>query len=116
MFIGKDGQRLIVPPFTDESARAKVNAAEDAWNSRDPERVALAYAEGSVWRNRTEFFSWPRGDQGVFAPQVGETQYRLMKELWCYQGNRISVRFEYEFRRSAESMDARTWQRALGVR
>jgi uncharacterized protein len=66
MFIEKDGQRLIVPPFTDESARAKVNAAEDAWNSRDPERVPLAYAEGSVWRNRTEFFSWrERGANGA---------------------------------------------------
>jgi uncharacterized protein len=111
MFIEKDGKRLIVPPFTEESARAKVQAAEDAWNSRDPERVAVAYSEDSVWRNRTEFFQG-RDEIKAFLRRkwARETQYRLMKELWCYQGNRISVRFEYEYFDVGHSR----WMRAHG--
>ena len=111
MFIEKDGRRLIVPPFTEESARAKVQAAEDAWNSRDPERVALAYSEDSVWRNRTEFFQG-RDEIKAFLRRkwARETQYRLMKELWCYQGNRISVRFEYEY----FDVERSRWMRAHG--
>jgi nuclear transport factor 2 (NTF2) superfamily protein len=111
MFIERNGKQLIVPPFTEESARAKVKTAEDAWNSRDPERVALAYTEDSVWRNRTEFF---RGREEIKAflrrKWARETQYRLMKELWCYQGNRISVRFEYEY---FDVQNSR-WMRAHG--
>lgn len=88
----------IRPPFTLESARAKVKAAEDAWNSRDPERVALAYSEDSDWRNRDEFF---RGREAIRAflrrKWDRELDYRLMKELWAFTGNRISVRFEYEW-------------------
>ena len=78
-----------VPPFTEETARQKVQAAEDAWNSRDPEKVAGAYSEDSQWRNRDEFFTrkWAR-----------ELDYRLMKELWAFHDNHISVRFEYESR------------------
>jgi nuclear transport factor 2 (NTF2) superfamily protein len=86
-----------VPPFTEETARQKVKMAEDAWNTRDPEKVAQAYTEDSVWRNRDEFFE---GREEIIAflrrKWARELDYRLMKELWCYQGNRISVRFEYE--------------------
>ena len=88
----------IRPPFTLETARAKVQAAEDAWNSRDPERVALAYTEDSVWRNRTEFF---RGRDAIRAfltrKWERELEYRLRKALWGFRENRIAVRFEYEW-------------------
>src|ERR1700730_12963612 len=88
----------IVPPFTAESALAKVKAAERAWNSRDPEIVAQAYSEDSEWRNRTEFF---KGREEIKAflkrKREEELDYRLMKELWCFTENRISVRFEYEW-------------------
>ena len=86
-----------LPPFDEETARQKVKAAEDAWNTRDPEKVAQGYTEDSVWRNRDEFFE---GREEIIAflrrKWARELDYRLMKELWCYQGNRISVRFEYE--------------------
>ncbi|MFE2874769.1 DUF1348 family protein [Streptomyces roseus] len=87
-----------LPPFTEESARAKVQAAEDAWNSRDPERVALAYTENSFWRNRDRFLSG-RDEIREFLAEKWEREldYRLCKELWAYTGNRISVRFEYEW-------------------
>jgi uncharacterized protein len=88
----------IRPPFTRETALAKVKAAENAWNSRDPEIVAQAYSEDSEWRNRTEFF---RGRDAIKAflrrKWATELDYRLMKELWCFTENRISVRFEYEW-------------------
>ena len=88
-----------VPPFTEETAHRKVKAAEDAWNTRDPEKVAQAYTEDSVWRNRDEFFE---GREEILAflkrKWARELDYRLMKELWCYTDNRISVRFEYESR------------------
>ena len=92
----------IRPPFTEERARAKVQAAEDAWNSRDPERVDRAYSEDSQWRNRDEFF---RGRSAIVEflrrKWAKEQDYRLMKELWAYTGDRISVRFEYEWHDSA---------------
>ena len=95
----QEGQRPPVPPFDEETARQKVKAAEDAWNTRDPEKVAQAYTEDSEWRNREEFF---KGREEIIAflkrKWARELDYRLMKELWCYQGNRISVRFEYESR------------------
>lgn len=98
MFIEKDGKTLIVPPFTEASASAKVKLAEDAWNSKNPERVALAYTENSDWRNRTEFFKGREAIKAFLKEKwAKETQYKLMKELWCYQANRISVRFEYEW-------------------
>jgi len=101
----------IVPPFTLETALAKVKAAEDAWNSRDPERVALAYTEDSQWRNRTEFFAGREEIKAFLRRKwAKELDYRLMKELWAYTGNRISVRFEYEYR-DAESGQ---WMRAHG--
>ena len=98
------------PPFTLETALAKVRAAEDAWNSRDPDRVALAYTEDSDWRNRTEFF---RGRDAIRAfllrKWTVELDYRLKKELWGFRDNRIAVRFEYEFHDAAGQ-----WYRAYG--
>jgi nuclear transport factor 2 (NTF2) superfamily protein len=90
--------KIIVPPFDLESARRKVKLAEDAWNTRDPERVSLAYTVDSEWRNRDEFF---RGRDAIVAflrrKWAKELDYRLMKELWCFHEDRISVRFEYEW-------------------
>jgi len=91
-----------VPPFTEETARIKVQAAEDAWNSRDPERVALAYTEDTVWRNRSEFV---RGRASVVEfltrKWAKERDYVLRKELWSYGDDRIAVRFQYEWRDEA---------------
>lgn len=85
------------PPFDQESAQRKVQAAEDAWNTRDPERVALAYTDDSVWRNRDEFIT---GRDQIVAflrrKWARERDYALRKELWCYHGNRIAVRYQYE--------------------
>ncbi|MFA5921846.1 MAG: nuclear transport factor 2 family protein [Methylococcaceae bacterium] len=87
-----------LPPFTLETAQQKVQAAENAWNTRDPERIALAYSIDSEWRNRSEFFS---GRDAIKAFLVRkwekELDYRLKKELWCFMDNRIAVRFEYEW-------------------
>ena len=88
----------IRPPFDEASAIAKVQAAEDAWNSRDPERVALAYTEDSDWRNRAEFFQGRDAIKAFLRRKwAKELDYRLRKELWAYQGNRLAVRFEYEW-------------------
>ena len=88
-----------VPPFTEETARQKVQAAEDAWNTRDPERVALAYTADSNWRNRDEFFEGSDAIVDFLRRKWSrELDYRLKKELWCFTDNRISVRFEYESR------------------
>ncbi len=100
----------IAPPLTLETAQAKVKAAENAWNTRDPEIVARACTEDSEWRNRTEFF---KGREAIKAflkrKWEAELDYRLMKELWCFTGNRISVRFEYEWH-NAEGQ----WYRSHG--
>lgn len=89
----------LVPPFTEETARAKVKAAEDAWNSCNPDRVALAYTVDSQWRNRTEFFTGKEAIKDFLRRKwAKELDYRLMKELWAYTGDHISVRFEYEWR------------------
>ena len=87
-----------VPPFTEETARAKVQAAEDAWNTRDPERVALAYTEDSEWRNRDRFLTG-RAEITAFLRDKWqrELDYRLRKELWAFTDDRIAVRFEYEW-------------------
>ncbi|TQF01862.1 nuclear transport factor 2 family protein [Kitasatospora acidiphila] len=87
-----------LPPFTAESARLKVQAAEDAWNTRDPERVALAYTPDCEWRNRDRFLHG-RGEITAFLREKWsrELDYRLRKELWAFTGNRISVRFAYEW-------------------
>lgn len=88
----------IRPPFDAESAARKVQAAEDAWNSRDPDRVALAYTEDSQWRNRSEFFSGREAIRAFLKRKwAQELDYRLKKELWSFTGNRISVRFVYEY-------------------
>ena len=94
-----DDARPPVPPFTAETARQKVQAAEDAWNTRDPERVALAYTPDSRWRNRDEFFEGRDAIVDFLRRKWSrELDYRLEKELWCFTDNRISVRFEYESR------------------
>jgi nuclear transport factor 2 (NTF2) superfamily protein len=86
-----------VPPFTEETARKKVQAAENAWNSCDPQRVAMAYSPDSAWRNRDEFFTGRDAIVEFLTRKwARELSYRLRKELWCFTGNRISVRFEYE--------------------
>ncbi|MFV2179334.1 nuclear transport factor 2 family protein [Actinomadura sp. LOL_016] len=96
-----------LPPFTEETARAKVQAAEDAWNTRDPDRVALAYTEDSVWRNRDEFFTGRDAIRAFLRRKwERELDYRLRKELWAHTGNRISVRFEYEW----HDADGRWWR------
>ena len=101
---------VIRPPFTLETARAKVKAAENAWNTRDPDRVALAYTEDSAWRNRDEFFTGREAIKEFLRRKwAKEIDYRLMKELWAFTGNRISVRFEYEWRDTAGN-----WYRSHG--
>jgi len=87
-----------LPPFTEETALIKVQAAEDAWNSRDPERVSLAYTEDTEWRNRTEFIHG-REEVVEFLKRKWsrELNYRLKKELWGFRNHRMAVRFEYEF-------------------
>ncbi|WP_354641463.1 nuclear transport factor 2 family protein [Kitasatospora camelliae] len=88
-----------LPPFTLETARAKVQAAEDAWNTRDPRRVAQAYTPDSVWRNRAQFING-RAEIEEFLTRKWETEldYALRKDLWSFTGNRIAVRFTYEWR------------------
>ncbi len=87
-----------VPPFTEETARAKVKAAENAWNSRDPDVVAKAYTEDSDWRNRDEFFTGREAIKEFLTRKwAKELDYKLMKELWAFSGDHISVRFEYEW-------------------
>ena len=86
-----------VPPFTEETARQKVQAAEDAWNTRDPERVAGAYSEDSEWRNRDEFFRGrPAIAEFLRRKWDRELEYALRKDLWAFTANRIAVRFQYE--------------------
>ncbi|MGI9543474.1 MAG: nuclear transport factor 2 family protein [Cyclobacteriaceae bacterium] len=101
----------LAPPFNQESAKTKVQMAENAWNSCDPEKVSLAYTEDSQWRNRDEFFS---GREAIVAflkrKWAKELHYRLMKELWAYTENRISVRFEYEW----QDADTGLWFRTHG--
>lgn len=99
-----------VPPFTRETAAQKVRSAEDAWNTRDPERVALAYTEDSSWRNRGEFVRG-RAEIVTFLKRkwTRELDYRLIKELWAFDGNRIAVRFAYE-----SHDDTGNWYRSYG--
>jgi nuclear transport factor 2 (NTF2) superfamily protein len=100
----------IRPPFDATTAKAKVQAAEDAWNTRDPERVALAYTEDTEWRNRAEFLNG-REAVGAFLRRkwARELDYKLKKELWAFCDNRIAVRFEYEWRD-----DSGQWYRSYG--
>jgi nuclear transport factor 2 (NTF2) superfamily protein len=99
-----------LPPFTDETAAQKVRLAEDAWNSCDPARVALAYTPGSQWRNRAEFITGREAIEAFLTRKwTRELDYRLVKEIWAYAGNRIAVRFAYEY-----CDDADQWHRAYG--
>lgn len=99
-----------LPPFTAETAAQKARMAEDAWNSRDPERVSLAYTEDSVWRNRAEFVAG-RSEIVTFLTRkwARELDYRLIKEVWAFTDNRIAVRFAYEWRD-----DSGHWFRSYG--
>lgn len=102
-------QRPPLPPFTFQSAVAKVQAAEDAWNSRDPERVAAAYSPDSEWRNRDQFFQGRDAIVEFLTDKwANELHYRLMKELWAFAGNKISVRFEYEWQHAKTGQWYRT--------
>lgn len=105
-----ENKRPPLPPFTAETAKQKIQAAEDAWNSKDPERVSLAYTIDTEWRNRSEFLN---GREEVKAFLQGkwdkELDYRLKKEYWAHVDNRIAVRFEYEYH-NAEGQ----WFRAYG--
>lgn len=102
--------RPLLPPFSEATAREKVRFAEDGWNSRDPARVALAYTEDTVWRNRAEF---PQGRADVEAflkrKWTKELDYRLIKELWAFADDRIAVRYAYEYHD-----DSGNWFRAYG--
>ncbi len=99
-----------LPPFTAETAAQKARAAEDAWNGRNPQKVAMAYTEDSVWRNRAEFL---RGRDAIEAfltrKWARELDYRLIKEVWTFGGNRIAVRFAYEWHD-----DSNNWFRSYG--
>jgi nuclear transport factor 2 (NTF2) superfamily protein len=91
-------QRPPVPPFTEESAKRKIQAAEDAWNSKDPERVALAYTVDSEWRNRDRFINGREKIKEFLREKwANEHEYRLRKSYWAHGPNRIAVRFEYEW-------------------
>ncbi len=100
----------LVPPFTRETAILKVRAAEDAWNSRDPERVSMAYTEDSQWRNRGEFVNGRAQIRAFLSGKWDkELDYRLIKEMWAFGDDRIAVRFQYEWHD-----DGGEWHRAYG--
>jgi len=103
-------KRYPVPPFTMETALQKVQAAEDAWNTKDPEKVALAYSIDTEWRNRTEFLNG-RDEVKAFLYRKWEKEqgYKLKKELWGFRENRMAVRFEYEWHDAAGQ-----WYRSYG--
>ncbi|TDI99134.1 MAG: nuclear transport factor 2 family protein [Candidatus Dadabacteria bacterium] len=99
-----------LPPFTLETATRKVQAAEDAWNTRDPEKISLAYTPDSQWRNRTEFVTGREEIKSLLKRKwTKELDYRLKKELWSFRDNRISVRFEYEWHDNSGQ-----WYRSYG--
>ncbi|MDZ4758811.1 MAG: nuclear transport factor 2 family protein [Bacteroidota bacterium] len=105
-----ENQKLPLPPFTLETALQKIKMAEDAWNSKDPERVCMAYTIDTEWRNRKEFING-REEVKAFLKRKWEAEkhYKLKKELWAFRENRIAVRFEYEYQ------DANgQWWRAYG--
>lgn len=103
-------QRPPLPPFTEQTARIKVQAAEDAWNTRDPKRVALAYTLDSQWRNRSEFLVGREQIEAFLTRKwEKELDYRLRKELWAFTANRIAVTFEYEWHD-----DDYNWTRSYG--
>ena len=102
--------RPLLPPFDGKFAAQKVRMGEDAWNSRDPQRVALGYTPDSIWRNRAEFFAGREAIvQFLTRKWNRELDYRLIKELWAFHGNRIAVRFAYEWHD-----DSSNWFRSYG--
>lgn len=108
--IKSETPRPPLPPFTAETAAMKVRMAEDAWNTRDPERVSLAYTPDSTWRNRSEFLAGREAIQAFLTRKWNrELDYRLIKELWAHDGNRIAVRFAYEWHD-----DSGQWFRSYG--
>jgi nuclear transport factor 2 (NTF2) superfamily protein len=103
---------VIKPPFTKETALAKVKLAENTWNTKDPEKVSMAYSVDAQWRNRTEFFTGREAIREFLTCKwQKELDYKLMKELWCFNDNRISVRFEYEWR---DADNPTQWYRTHG--
>jgi uncharacterized protein len=107
---GPQPQAVIAPPFTLVTALRKVRLAEDVWNSRDPRRVAMAYSEDSVWRNRSEFVSGRAAiRQFLTGKWERELEYRLVKDLWAFTDDRIAVRFQYEWHDVAGQ-----WHRSYG--
>lgn len=103
--------KKLVPPFTKETATQKVQAAEDAWNSKNPEKVSLAYSIDSQWRNRDQFFKGRKAIQEFLTDKWSqETHYKLKKHLWAFTDNRISVRFEYEWK----DAEVNQWKRTHG--
>ena len=105
-----DTPRPPLPPFTAETAATKARSAEDAWNTRDPKRVALAYTSDSVWRNRSEFLEGRAAIEAFLTRKwAKELDYRLIKEVWAFDGNRIAVRFAYEWHD-----DSGNWFRSYG--
>lgn len=103
-------QKLPLPPFTEETAKQKIQMAEDAWNSKDPVKVSKAYSIDTEWRNRSEFINGREEVQQFLENKWStELDYKLKKELWAYTDNRIAVRFEYEYRNENNQ-----WFRAYG--
>ncbi len=103
-------QKLPLPPFTEETAKQKIQMAEDAWNSKDPVKVSKAYSIDTEWRNRSEFVNGREEVQKFLENKWNtELDYKLKKELWAYTDNRIAVRFEYEYRNEQNE-----WFRAYG--
>lgn len=99
-----------LPPFTEETAKQKIQMAENAWNSKDPVKISMAYSVDTEWRNRNQFINGRTEVQEFLADKwKNELDYKLKKELWAFQDNRIAVRFEYEYRNSQGQ-----WFRAYG--
>ncbi|WP_219007806.1 nuclear transport factor 2 family protein [Aquimarina litoralis] len=99
-----------LPPFTEETAKQKVQMAEDAWNSKDPIKISKAYSEDTKWRNRNQFINGRKEVQDFLTDKwEKEQEYKLKKELWAFTENRIAVRFEYEYKNDQEQ-----WFRAYG--
>ena len=109
--VHSDDMTKLIPPFTKETAKAKVQAAEDAWNSKNPERVSMAYTIDSNWRNRDQFFIGRTAIAEFLSDKWNkELHYKLKKYLWSFTQNRISVRFEYEW----QDAETKQWKRTHG--
>ncbi len=105
-----EDKKYPLPPFTEETAKQKIQMAEDAWNSKDPVKISKAYTIDSEWRNRSTFVNGRKEIQGFLTKKwEKELDYKLKKEYWAHSGNRIAVRFEYEYRTGNGQ-----WYRAYG--